>query len=224
MLQKLSHHDISHWALAGGLAVEIHCLRAGLLESIRPLNDIDFVAPEFDCIPETLGRDFLFRHVHPLDPAGKTILQLVDVETALRVDLFRACGSVVSRARPLRLPFGPVRLISAEDVLGNAARILLDLREDVPVAAKHASDYMRLEKSIQHSHVEAAWQDHRKPSHPQTFHETNLIVHDLIATHRDLLIAPEYSQDANQVCPRCVATEAFPLADPQFVLSLLGYV
>jgi MacB-like periplasmic core domain len=32
------------------------------------LSDIDFVAPAIECIPETLARDFLFRHVHPFDP------------------------------------------------------------------------------------------------------------------------------------------------------------
>jgi hypothetical protein len=53
--------------LVGGLAVEFHCLRGGHAPSIRHLNDIDFVAPAFDCIPETLAREFLFRHVHPFD-------------------------------------------------------------------------------------------------------------------------------------------------------------
>ncbi len=96
-VQKLSRHDISGWALAGGLAVEIHCLRIGLSYSTRPRDDIDFVAGAFDCAPETLAKDFLFRHVHPLDPPGKTILQLVDAETALRIDLFRAYGAIMGR-------------------------------------------------------------------------------------------------------------------------------
>src|SRR5438045_3595837 len=69
-LRRLSHHDTSGWALAGGMAVEIHCLRAGRPASIRPLNDIDFVAPAFDYVPETLADEFLFRHVHPFDPPG----------------------------------------------------------------------------------------------------------------------------------------------------------
>jgi hypothetical protein len=221
-LRKFSHHDISRWALAGGLAVEIHCLRAGLA-STRALNDIDFVASEFDCIPRTLAGDFLFRHVHPLDPPNKTILQFVDAETALRLDLFRADPAIMTRTLSLEFPFGSIRLISGEDVLARAARLLMDLRRGVPITLKNANDYMRLEKLVQHPHVEAAWQDHRKPNYPQTFRETNMIVHDLIATHRDLLVTPNYSQDATQVCPRCVATESFPLADPHLVLLSLGY-
>jgi len=221
-LQKLSQHDISGWALAGGLAVEIHCLRGGLSSSIRPLNDIDFVAAAFDCAPETLARDFLFRHVHPLDPPGKTILQLVDVETALRIDLFRAYGAIMTRTRPLRLPFGPVQLISGEDVVARAARLLLELRGGVPVAAKHGNDYLRLEKLMQTSDLEVAWQDHRRPGHPVTFREANTLARGLIASHHNLLITPDYCKDATQICSRCVPTTVFPLADSHLVLSLLG--
>ena len=59
-LQKLTLHDVSRWVLAGRLAVEFHCLRSKQPAPIRQLNDIDFVAPAFDCIPETLARDFCF--------------------------------------------------------------------------------------------------------------------------------------------------------------------
>ncbi len=222
-LQKLSRHDISRWALAGGLAVEIHCSGDGIPTSTRPLNDIDFVTASFDCIPATLGAGFLFRHVHPLDPPGKTILQLVDADTALRIDVFRAYGAILSRTLPLELPFGPMRLISREDVLARTARLLLDLRAGVPVAAKHAKDYLRLEKLMQASDVEAAWQDHCRPDHPATFREANTVVQGLIAAHPDLLITPDYSKDAAQICPRCMATLEFPLADAQVVFSLLGY-
>jgi hypothetical protein len=221
--QRLSQHDTSGWALAGGLAVEIHCLRGSLPASTRPLNDVDFVALAFDCIPETLAGDFLFRHVHPLDPPGKIILQLVDAETALRIDLFRAYGAIMTRTLSMEFPSGPIQLISGEDVLARAARLLLDLLGGVKVPSKHANDYLRLEKLMQPSDVEAAWQDHRKPDHPVTFREANTLVRGLIATHGDLLITPDYSKDANQICSRCVATAGFPLVDPHLVLSLLGY-
>ena len=71
--------------------------------------------------------------------------------------------------------------------------------------------------------LEAAWQDHRKSDHPETFREANTLVRDLIATHHELLITLDYSKDATQICSRCVPTPAFPLADPHLVLSLLGY-
>jgi hypothetical protein len=222
-LRRLSQHEISAWALAGGFAVEIHCILGGLPTVNRALHDIDFVAPGFDSIPQTLARDFLFRHVHPLDPPGKIILQLVDAETALRIDLFRAYGAMMMRTLPLDFPSRSIQLISVEDVLARTARLLLDLRAGVQVPAKHASDFLRLANLMPSSEVEVAWQDHRKPDHPGTFYEANALVRSLIATHRHLLIVPQYSKDVTQTCSRCKPSETFPLAEPQLVLSLLGY-
>jgi hypothetical protein len=222
-LQKLSLHKASRWALVGGLAVEFHCLRGGHAPSIRHLNDIDFVVSSFGDIPESLAREFLFRHVHPFDPPGKTLMQLVDANTSLRVDLFRVYGGIMSRTIPAALPSGPLQVISVEDATARAARLLLDLDAGVPVSAKHAGDYLRLVELVKLSRAEAAWQDHRKPSHPITFRETSTLVEGLIATRRDLLISPEYSRNAAEICPRCVRTPPFPLADANVVLSLLGY-
>jgi hypothetical protein len=222
-LRKLALHDVSRWVLVGGLAVEFHCLRVGHSHAIRHLNDIDFVAPAFECIPETLARDFLFRHVHPFDPPGKTMMQLVDADTSLRVDVFRADGGIMSRAISVDGPSGPLRVISVEDVVAYEARLLLDLDASVPVPAKHADDYLRLAELVKSSNMETAWQDHRKPTHPMTFGETNTLLKGLIATRRNLLISLEYSKDTAEICPRCVRTSPFQLADPNVVLSLLGY-
>jgi hypothetical protein len=222
-LQKLLRHDMSGWALTGGLALEIHCMRGGLPASTRLLNDLDFVTPTFACIPQRLGADFLCRHVHPFDQPGKTILQLVDAEAALRIDVFRAYGAIMTRSLDLEFSFGRLQLISCEDVLARSARLLLDLRGGIPVPAKHSRDYLRLHSLIQLPDMEVAWQDHRKPDHPVNFQEANTLVQDLIAAHRDLLVTPDYSGDVTQTCSRCVPSGAFPLADPSLVLSLLGY-
>jgi hypothetical protein len=222
-IQKLSHHDIRDWVLVGGLAVEIHWLGAGQPAVVRILNDIDFIAPAFGCIPETLADDFLFRHVHPLDPPGKMMLQLVDAETALRIEVFRADEASLTRALAVDFPSGPIRLAPREDVLARAARLLLDLHASVPVSVKHAQDYVRLKKVTDLAAAEMAWQSHRKAEHPTTFQEANSLIEVLMKSRRQLLLIPEYSKDVNQACPRCVSSRAFPLADPQRVLSLLGY-
>jgi len=222
-LSKLARHNLSRWALAGGFAVEIYCLRGGAPASLRRLNDIDFVAPGFECVPETLAGEFLFRHVHPSDPPGKTLLQCVDADTSLRVDLFRGYGVMMSRTLAAGLPSGAFPLISLEDVVARTARLLMDLDAGVPVPAKHAADYLRLAELVQPSSVEAAWQDHRKPPHPATFRETNTLLMRLIAARRHLLMVPEYSKDTAQVCQRCVPSAPFQLADAKVVLSLLGY-
>jgi hypothetical protein len=222
-LRKLALHEVSRWVLVGGLAVEFHCVRVGHSHAIRHLSDIDFVAPAFECIPETLTRDFLFRHVHPFDPPGRTMMQLVDADTSLRVDVFRADGGIITRAISVDVPSGPLRVISVEDVLAHEARLLLDLGANLPVPAKHAGDYLRLAELVKSSDMETAWRDHRKPTHPMTFGETNALVKGLIATRRNLLISPDYSKDAAEICRGCARTSPFQLADPNIVLSLLGY-
>ena len=91
------------------------------------------------------------------------------------------------------------------------------------VPAKHAGDYLRLAELVKPSSVESVWQDHRKATHPATFCETNTVLRRLIANRRDLLISPEYSKDTAEICARCVRNSPFQLADPEVVLSLLGF-
>ena len=218
-LRKLERHDIGRWALTGGFALELHAPGS----SIRALNDIDFAAPDFDSIPPTLARDFLFCHVHPIDPPGKTILQCIDPATALRIDIFRACGETLLRSVAVDLPFGPMHVVSSADLAARLARLLLDLANGVRVPEKHARDYLRLDPVADLAASQAAWDDHRKPTHPNRFNQVRETVRHLISARPDLLCRPEYSQNAREICPRCRPVEAFPLADPQAVLDLLGY-
>jgi hypothetical protein len=125
--RKLARRGIGRWVLTGGLATEFHRLRAGCRPYLRPLNDIDFIAESFDCIPESLADDFLFRHIHPADPPGKTMLQCIDPESALRIDVFRAYGGTLGRAIEMDLPVGPMRMISLEDLAARMARLALEM-------------------------------------------------------------------------------------------------
>ena len=129
----------------------------------------------------------------------------------------------MSRAISVDGPSGPLRVISAEDVVAHEARLLLDLDASVPLPAKHADDYLRLTELVKSSNMATAWQDHRKPTHPMRFGEADTLLKGLIATRRNLLISLEYSKDAAEICPRCARTSPFQLADPNVVLSLLGY-
>jgi hypothetical protein len=223
MFRKLARHDIGCWALTGGVAFEMHADRLGLPAASRALNDLDFVVESFDCIPETLPDDFLIRHVHPLDPPGKIILQMIDPGAALRIDVFRACGLTTSRVVRMDLPLGAVQLVSLEDLIARAARLLLDVADGVPVASKHARDYLRFVGLVDPDAMETAWQDHRKPAHPRSFEEVRRTLPDLIGAHPGLLITPVYLKNAEEQCPRCAPFARFQLADPNAVLALLGY-
>ncbi len=221
--RKLARHDIRDWVLTGGLAIELHWLRLGRPPSMRALNDIDFIVDGFDQIPGTLAEDFLFRHIHPWDAPGKTLVQSIDPINALRVDVFRAYGATVQRASPMELSFGGFRVISLEDLVARSARLALDIAAGVPTPSKHARDFLRLAELVDPGKVEAAWQDHRKPAHPVTFAETSRMLNDLIPKRTHLLVTPEYSKNTEAVCPRCASISAFRFADPNVVLSLLGY-
>ena len=52
---------------------------------------------------ETLGRNFLLRHVHPDDPPNKTLLQAVDPELGVRIDVFRVYGFEMKRLFQIEL-------------------------------------------------------------------------------------------------------------------------
>src|SRR5215469_16862051 len=97
LLRKLQKHDVSRWALTGSFAIELHILRSGRRARLRPLRDIDYLVSSFDCLPETLSRNFLCRHVRPDDPPAKILLQAVDAELGVRVDVFRAYGLEMNR-------------------------------------------------------------------------------------------------------------------------------
>jgi len=223
IFRKLARHDMRRLALTGGFAIEIHRLRRRCRPSIRSLNDIDFIADSFDSIPESLADDFLFRHIHPLDPPGRTMLQAIDRESALRIDVFRAYGGAMSRTSNLDLSTGPIQLISLEDLVARAARLALDLAAGVPTPSKHVTDFQRLAELVDPAEMETVWRDHRKPGHPISFEETNRLLQRLIPVCQDLLITPEYSKDTEKVCPRCRTTSAFRFADPKLILSTLGY-
>jgi len=205
------------------LAVEVHRLQRGRTASARKLGDIDFITETFDRLPESLADDFMFRHIHPFDPPGKTLLQAVDAESAVRIDVFRTYTDILNRSSDLILPTGIVRLISLEDLIARLARLTLDLAGKIETPAKHALDFLRLMELVDTNAVEAAWRDHRKPAQPATFKETSSLLHALIATRSDLLITPDYSKNATTVCPRCVNTNRFRLADPSAIRAILGY-
>lgn len=144
LLERLSQHRTHLWVLTGGLAIEIHALRAGLTPRKRSLNDVDFIVTGFADIPQSLAKDFLFRHVHPEEVPGRIMVQFVDMETKLRIDVFRAAGASMTRAIQLALPTGAIKIVAVEDLIARTARLLLDLADGNPIPAKHAADFLAL--------------------------------------------------------------------------------
>jgi hypothetical protein len=221
-LEMLHGHETGEWVLAGGLAIELHCLQRGPAMP-RALNDIDFVVDGFERIPGTLRSDLLFRHVHPHDPMNKTLIQAVDARTGVRVDVFRAGEGVIERSEPLDVLDGAFRIVSIEDLKARNARLSLDLAEGKAIPAKHAHDFLRLLLFAETDRMEGVWQEHRKSGHPATFAETAELLENLIPATRELQVVPVYAQDVRAVCPHCEDMPPFAVTAPELFLSLLGY-
>jgi len=222
-LATLSRQPASPFVLTGGFAIEAHLALRGISPMLRPLNDVDFLVDSFDQIPRSLASEFLFRHVHPEDAPGKTLLQCVDPETSVRVDIFRAYGGTSARAVPAGIQGVAWRAISLEDLAARTARLCFDLAFGEPVPAKHARDFLRLLPHAKADRMQSVWIEHRKPNHPELFSKAASQLADLIALRPELQIEPVYSQDLHATCSRCRSSRGFVLAEARQIRSLLGY-
>jgi hypothetical protein len=152
------------------------------------------------------------------------MLQVIDAENAIRADVFRACGGTMDRTSKLTLPFGTTQIVFVADLAARTGRLTLDLAGGVPTPSKYAFDFLRVAALTDPEEAETAWRDHRKGGQPATFKKTNRLLQTLVRERQNLLVTPSYSNDVAEVCQRCQNTNAFRIADPKAILSLLGYV
>jgi hypothetical protein len=221
--RNIALHNVSRWAITGGLAIEIYLLQHGEESLTRPLHDIDFMTASFGAIPESLGKELLLRHVHPYDPPGRNMLQGVDPATQVRIDVFRAYGLEMERVVPVTVAGLRLRMVSLEDLIARHARLNWDLLEGDCMAPKFARDLLRMIDLVALDALETIWQEHRKPQQPKSISQTIMQLHKAIATRTDLLVSPTYSTDVREVCSRCEKVDDFPLTDPSRILAILGY-
>lgn len=222
-LAMLRRCEVTGWALTGSVAIDLRLIEKGNQVRRRALNDLDFATPSFDTVPNTLGTVFLFRHLHPFDPPNKVIAQFVSSELALRVDVFRTHPEVMNRARSVQTEFGAIHTLSLADLIARAARLALPLADRQPVLSKHARDFLRLAKVANFEDVEHAWPEHRRMGDPESFQETATLLQQVVSQSSDLLVSPTYSQKVSGLCSRCAPVDGLELANPEAILSILGY-
>jgi hypothetical protein len=150
-------------ALTGGLAVDAQLRVHGRSVEQRVLNDVDFVVGDFASIPESLAASFLQHHVHPDAIDGKTVMQLVDEPRAIRVDLFHALGSTLSRCATLDDETGELRVLSVEDLVARTTALVCGrLRRGQSIDVKHVTAFTRLCGLGRPEQLAVAWNDHRQ--------------------------------------------------------------
>jgi hypothetical protein len=154
---------------------------------VRPLHDIDVLVKSFEDIPLTLGSELLMRHVHPHDPAAKTLLQGIDAGTSVRADVFRAYGGEMRRAA--EVDGEPLPVVAVEDLAARHARLCRDLVEGKRVAPKYARDFPRLLGAVDNGEVGKVWQEHRKPRFAENFADAAGEIRWAIKRRPELLVS-----------------------------------
>jgi len=208
--------------LTGGLAIDAPLRVHGRFVEQRALNDIDFVVEDFASIPGSLAASFLQHHVHPDASNGRTLMQLVDERRAVRIDLFHALGSTLSRSVTLDDETGDLKVLSVEDLVARTTALVSGrLRRGQSIDVKHVTAFTRLFGLGRPEQLAVAWNDHRQQV-PGTLDSASREAARLLQAHPELVVVEEYSRDASP-CERCCAHGPFRPASPSRIVEILGY-
>jgi hypothetical protein len=208
--------------LTGGLAIAGQLRAHGRRIERRALNDIDFVVHGFGAIPDSMAAAFLLHHVHPDAMAGKTLLQLIDESTAVRVDFFRTFGNTLTRAVALDHEPGGLRVVSVEDLAARTTALVCgSLQRLQTIDPKHAWAFTRLLGLGRQPELAAAWKDHRQAV-PGTFEDATREAVRLLNAHPELIVVDAYSAVV-MPCRRCRQQGPFRPGPPDRIVETLGY-
>jgi hypothetical protein len=222
VVKKVLASDLHGCALTGGLAIEARLRGHGRPVFRRALNDVDLVVDGFNAIPAPFADGFLLNHVHPHAPEGKTLLQLIDRERAVRVDLFRAFGTTLSRAGLMDEQTGPLPVLAVEDLVARTtAHVCGRLRKGLHVDPKHVRAFNALTDLGSREQLVVAWHEHREDL-PGTLEDATQQAQQLLGQHPELVLSEEYSTCVT-VCDRCQDYGPFRVAFPEEVIDILGY-
>ena len=222
VVEKLLTNGLRGCALTGSLAIEAQLHARGRPIDWRGLNDVDLVVDSFDAIPAALANGFLLSHIHPHAPEGKTLLQVIDREHALRVDLFSAFGATLSRAGVPDEQTGPLPVIAIEDLVARTtAHVCGRLRKSLEIDAKYVRNFLRLTNCGRPTQLIEAWEDHREDV-SGTLEAATREAHQLLGRHPELVVSEEYSAVLT-ACDRCQDYGPFRLAPRETIVDVLGY-
>lgn len=126
-LANLNRSGLHEFAVTGGVAIALYLAKVNSRASERRLNDLDIVIENATAIPAKLADNFLISHVHLDARLGRMLLQIVDPNTALRIDIFGIYGDTLARSEAVEFREGHIRLVSLDDLLARLTRLLLDL-------------------------------------------------------------------------------------------------
>ena len=210
-------------ALTGGLAIAAHLRARGRTVEPQCLNDIDLVVQGFDAIPESVTASFLLHHVHPDAFEGRTLLQLIDEATGVRVDLFRTFGNTLTRASAaFDDEASALHILSIEDLVARTTALVCgSLRRRKTIDRKHVTAFTRLLGLGRHDQLVAAWSDHRQAI-PGTLEDARREATRLLKAHPELVVVERYSAVVVP-CERCREEGLFRPGPADRIVQTLGY-
>ena len=220
-LAKLRSAGLTGAAVTGGIAIASKLARTAAHPGLRRLNDLDLVVADAGAIPASLATAFLLSHVHLDALPGRMLVQVIDPNTALRVDIFREFVGQLTRSTPVLFRGHDAIVVASGDLVARLTALLLDLEYGEPVQAKHARDLSVLMEHADAMAARAAWPNHRRARHPASFDEAHCKVAELIRSRADLLVEPCYS--AALPCPKCRDFGVLRVAPPEAIVNVLGY-
>jgi hypothetical protein len=198
----LPHVDAARAALTGGVAIAYHATARGRQRSREPgavRGDVDLVAARPDAVAPSVVGPFIVSHFHRPHPGyDRFLIQLVDVATGLRVDVF-SCDDKVWDDATRDVVAGGFRILAPVRLLEHKLTILARASAERPVDEKHYRDARLL---------------------------AELCACEIPERAPDVFASAVYGRDLTTRCARCDASRDphFPLAPKQRVYELLGYV
>lgn len=197
------HVDLARVALTGGVAIAQNAAARGRRRTREPgaaRGDVDLVAALPDAVASSVVGPFLVSHFHRPHPGYvKSLVQLVDVASGLRVDLFSCGDDAWAGATEDAVTGCGFRLLAPERILAHKLALLAHASAERPVDEKHYHDARLLGE---------------------------LYMRKIPARGSDIFAPTVYGHDLTARCARCDASRDpnFPLAPKHRVYELLGYV
>jgi hypothetical protein len=150
------------------------------------------------------------------------LMQLIDEPRAIRIDLFHALGSTLSRSVTLDDVTGELKVLSVEDLVARTTALVSGcLQRGQRIDVKHVTAFTRLFGLGRPEQLAVAWNDHRQQV-PGTLDSASREAARLLEAHPELVVAEEYSRDASP-CERCCEHGPFRPASPSRIVEILGY-
>jgi hypothetical protein len=128
-------------AITGGVAMHLGAASRGRPWPTNTIADLDLVATSIGAVRPSVVGPFLVSHYHVVRPdLPKFMIQLVDLQTRLRVDVFPDLAGSIADARANRIGAHSVQVLPLERILEHKLLTMARASRLAPIDPKHGRD------------------------------------------------------------------------------------